>query len=228
MSEENIQETIKKLIREAQSLVGVPPTSPKYLMWRNRAEAFIGKNYDDKTGRVFQKCLRATRVFRSQQDLQIDFNQRLESVVEFFDELSSTPPNIKRDAGAVSAGTLNSLHPTLVNKCSSLYSKGEYVEAVEKGFKVVKDRLRELTGFESGSDAFGRGKLYINGAAAKNVDSDFQQASKFLTMAIDSFRNEKSHTSDGKIDNPIRAYEYLATSSLAMHLLDDSSIQQNI
>jgi hypothetical protein len=39
-------------------------------------------------------------------------------------------------------------------------------------------------------------------------------------MAIDHFRNEKSHTADGNISNPIRAYEYLRLSSLAMHLLD--------
>jgi hypothetical protein len=43
---------------------------------------------------------------------------------------------------------------------------------------------------------------------------------KFLTMAIDRFRNEKSHTADGNITDPIRAYEYLRLSSLAMHLLD--------
>jgi hypothetical protein len=43
---------------------------------------------------------------------------------------------------------------------------------------------------------------------------------KFLTMAIDRFRNEKSHTADGNISDPIRAYEYLRLSSLAMHLLE--------
>jgi CRP/FNR family transcriptional regulator, cyclic AMP receptor protein len=35
-------------------------------------------------------------------------------------------------------------------------------------------------------------------------------------MAIDRFRNEKSHTADGNISDPIRAYEYLRLSSLAM------------
>jgi hypothetical protein len=44
-------------------------------------------------------------------------------------------------------------------------------------------------------------------------------------MAIDRFRNEKSHTSDGNIDNPLRAYEYLGLCSLAMNLLDNSEIE---
>ena len=43
-------------------------------------------------------------------------------------------------------------------------------------------------------------------------------------MAIDRFRNEKSHTSDSKIDDPIRAYEYLNLSSLALHLLEGAEI----
>ena len=97
----------------------------------------------------------------------------------------------------------------------SLDKKREYAEAVEKGFKVVRDKLRKLTGHETGSEAFGKGKLHIKGATATNVDKDFNEAVKFLTMAIDRFRNEKSHTSDAKIDDPMRAYEYLRLSSLA-------------
>jgi uncharacterized protein (TIGR02391 family) len=112
------------------------------------------------------------------------------------------------------------LHPEILLKCRKLYESGDYAEAVEKGFKVVRDRLRALTGHETGSEAFGKGKLYIDGAAATHVDDDFQAAVTFLTMAIDRFRNEKSHTADGNISDPIRAYEYLRLSSLAMHLLE--------
>ena len=69
--------------------------------------------------------------------------------------------------------------------------------------------------------------LYERGvyAAASNVDQDFNDAVKFLTMSIDRFRNEKSHSSDIKIDDPVRAYEYLSLSSLAMHLLDKAEIR---
>ena len=105
-----------------------------------------------------------------------------------------------------------------------MYEKGAYAEAVEKSFKVVRDRLRTLTGYETGSEAFGKSKLHIKGAAAVNVDGDFNNAVKFLTMAIDQFRNEKSHTSDARIDDSIRAYEYLRLSSLAMNLLENAEI----
>jgi uncharacterized protein (TIGR02391 family) len=120
---------------------------------------------------------------------------------------------------------IESLHPEIYAKCRNLYESGEYAEAVEKGFKLVRDRLRALTGYETGSEAFGKGHLYMDGAAAPHVDEDFQNGVKFLTMAIDRFRNEKSHTADGNIRDPIRAYEYLRLSSLAMHLLEGGQIR---
>lgn len=123
-----------------------------------------------------------------------------------------------------STSELFGIHPEIETKCLSLYNSGAHAEAVEKSFKIVKDKLRVLTGFESGSDAFGKGKLHIKGATAKNVDTDFNNAVKFLTMAIDSFRNEKSHTSDAKIEDPVRSYQYLAMSSLALYLLENSEI----
>lgn len=121
---------------------------------------------------------------------------------------------------APDATAMDTLHPEILSKCRKLYEGGDYGEAVEKGFKVVRDRLRALSGYETGSEAFGKGGLYIKGAAAPHVDDDFQNGVKFLTMAIDRFRNEKSHTADGNIADPTRAYEYLRVSSLAMHLLD--------
>ncbi len=127
----------------------------------------------------------------------------------------------------VSHNDLSLLHPDIFAKCQSLFEKAEYAEAVAKSFRVVKDRLRELTGLEKASDAFGNTGIHIKGASAQNVDADFNQGVKFLAMAIDMFRNEKSHTSDAKIDDPHRAYEYLALSSLAMNLLDQAEIKKS-
>ncbi len=121
---------------------------------------------------------------------------------------------------SLEATAIESLHTAIHSKCRKLYEDGAYAEAVEKSFKLVRDRLRALTTHERGSEAFGKGELYIDGAAASHVDKDFQNGVKFLTMAIDRCRNEKSHTADGNISDPIRAYEYLRLSSLAMHLLE--------
>lgn len=114
---------------------------------------------------------------------------------------------------------IDTMHKEIRRKCADLYEKGHYAEAVEKSFKVVRDRLRILTGYETGAKAFGSGKLHIKGAVAAHVDGDFNEGVKFLCMAIDNFRNEKSHSSDAKKSDSVRAYEYMRLSSLAMNLL---------
>ncbi len=141
---------------------------------------------------------------------------KLESLIE---RLQLALPESEDVAG------IKSLHPEIYSRCRTLYSNGEYAEAVEKSFKIVRDRLRSLTNYETGSEAFGKGKLYIEGCTAPHVDDDFQNGVKFLTMAIDRFKNEKSHTADGNVTDPIRAYEYLRLSSLAMHLLDTAVVR---
>ena len=102
-----------------------------------------------------------------------------------------------------SGSELGTLHPDIYRKCSDLFTKRAFGEAVEMGFKVVRDRLRTLTSHETGSEAFGKGKLHVKGAAASHVERDFNDGVKFLTMAIDKFRNEKSHSSDARIEDPM-------------------------
>lgn len=61
---------------------------------------------------------------------------------------------------------------------------------MEKSFKIVKDRLRELTNYEKCSETFGKGKLHIQGAADPNVDSDFHEAVKFFWIHFTLFLKE--------------------------------------
>ncbi|MEN9552304.1 MAG: hypothetical protein RI935_681 [Candidatus Parcubacteria bacterium] len=143
---------------------------------------------------------------------------------QFEEAFSRYSSLVKGKQEEVQDKNLYGIHPEVQLKCVSLYNSGAHAEAVEKSFKIVKDRLRLLTGHESGSDAFGKGCLHVKGASASNVDSDFNKAVMFLTMAIDMFRNEKSHTSDAKIEDKVRAYQYLAMSSLALSLLENSEI----
>jgi len=149
-----------------------------------------------------------------------DYFQKIQSESEYQEFTGKTPNSHKFKSNP----NLSTLHPEIYSKCHGLFEKKEYPEAVEKGFKVVRQRLRNLTGHETGAEAFGKGKLHIKGAAETWVDSDFNEGVKFLTMAIDRFRNEKSHTVDGNINDPQRAYEYLTLSSLAMNLLDQAEI----
>ncbi|MCK5127303.1 MAG: TIGR02391 family protein [candidate division Zixibacteria bacterium] len=116
--------------------------------------------------------------------------------------------------------TFSILDARIVERCQGLFHDGHYSEAIEASFKVVRDRLRQLTGYERSQEAFGKAKLHIEGAVAANVDKNFNEGIKFMLMAIDKFRNVKSHTSKDMIEDPAHAYEYLNLSSLAMRFLD--------
>jgi uncharacterized protein (TIGR02391 family) len=193
--------------------------------WRDETEDQLNRLYaDPEVGRVFASLSGTTKgptpalafpVAKTYHGFAVTHLQslidRLELAVEPLQE----------------ATAIESLHPEILLKCRKLYESGVYSEAVEKSFKIVRDRLRVITGYETGAEAFGKGSLYIDGAAASHVDDDFQSGVKFLAMAIDRFRNEKSHNADGNISDPIRAYEYLRLSSLAMHLLEGGRVRSS-
>jgi uncharacterized protein (TIGR02391 family) len=190
--------------------------------WRDETVAVLNRLFEDADiGRLFAGL--SETVARSSP--RYEFPYATTSHEQAVSYLQSLIGRLELAAGASKDATaIDSLHPEIYSKCRKLYESGDYAEAVEKGFKIVRDRLRALTSYETGSNAFGKGELYIDGSAAPHVDGDFQEAVKFLTMAIDFFRNEKSHTADGNISDPLRAYEYLRLSSLAMHLLDGSKL----
>lgn len=182
-----------------------------FAKWRDTIKAlknaYAGRDIAFEFEAVTERTERSTAqyTFENRRPATRDGNRKLESLVEGLSLALSQSPD---------ATAIDSLHPEILSRCRGLFDGGNYAEAVEKGFKVVRDRLRSLTGHEKGSDAFGSG-LHIKGAAAEHVDEDFQKGVQFLTMAIDRFRNEKSHTADGNISDPVRAYEYLRLSSLA-------------
>lgn len=122
------------------------------------------------------------------------------------------------------------LHAQVWSKCETLFITGHYGQAVEMSFRVVRDRLRELTKYEKGQDAFGIGKgdLYVHGAVTEHAEEDFNEGVKFLTMAIDRFRNEKTHTAEVGITDAVRAFQYLSLSSLAMRLLEKAEVNSEL
>jgi uncharacterized protein (TIGR02391 family) len=217
-------EDIAAKIELAEATSGYRDWLHLFGVWRDNSIAELKTIYEgNETAREFEFATETTE--RSSPSSTFEYRKRaahdgIQQLERLIGRLTLAIPQSGDSAG------IKSLHSEIYSRCHGLYAGGDYAEAVEKGFKVVRDRLRSLTTHETGSEAFGKGKLYVDGAAAPHVDDDFQNGVKFLTMAIDRFRNEKSHTADGNITDPIRAYEYLRLSSLAMHLLDRAHIPQ--
>jgi uncharacterized protein (TIGR02391 family) len=228
VSRERAKEILASRIQSGNQLVAQADTAERtggyrdwlslFATWRDKTIAELDDIYVEKDiGREFGWTTESSE----RSSPSYTFPDRRTALRHGIDNLKSLVERLELAiAHTPDATAMDTLHPEILSRCRKLYERGDYGEAVEKGFKVVRDRLRALTGYETGSEAFGKGGLHIQGAAAPHVDDDFQNGVKFLAMAIDRFRNEKSHTADGNIADPTRAYEYLRVSSLAMHLLD--------
>ena len=215
------------LTSRAVILSGKNFDSPLISLWRNEVRRFLkndcGNEYLEIFDNLFADISFVSDIY-DEDGPQYRHEKRMQKVTELLYGIKEEKKSGKE--GDLYNQTLSHLHCEVRSKCASLYDKKEYSEAVGKSFRVVKDRLRELTSFEKASEAFGKGNLRIQGASSQNTEKDFNKGVQYLTMAIDMFRNEKSHTADAKIEDSKRAYEYLSLSSLAMNLLDAAYVSK--
>ncbi len=113
------------------------------------------------------------------------------------------------------------LNKNVFSHVQGLLNNGHYFNAVEEAYKIVREKLKKITGKEKAHEAF-KQKNYsiIFGHQPKNnTESDFFDGVKFLHMAIQFLRNEKAHTPAKKIDKNL-AIHYIVLASLAYDLID--------
>jgi len=96
----------------------------------------------------------------------------------------------------------------------------DYFHAVEESFKFVRRKLKELTESDRASDAFAeKNNIKIFGHEPdSDEEKDFFKGVKFLNMAIQYFRNEKSHICAYSVNQNL-ALHYIALASLAYDLI---------
>jgi uncharacterized protein (TIGR02391 family) len=98
-----------------------------------------------------------------------------------------------------------------------------YFNAVEESYKIVREKLKSITGRERAHEAFkDNNKILIFGHEARDeAENNFFEGVKFLHMAIQNLRNEKAHMSAIKIDKNL-AIHYIVLASLAYDLISDN------
>ena len=176
------------------------------------------KEYISKSSsRIGFVSMGPTPFYEQVEDFRESINRKISNLESLNERLNLIPEanTVVNKQAEDTNGFSALLHPVIRKECAELVNSGYFGEAVEKSYKIVRDKLRTLTGFETSSDAFGKGGLFIKGAAASNVEDDFQKAVKFLGMSIDNFRNEKAHTTTANITGEVKAYQYLVLSSVA-------------
>lgn len=115
--------------------------------------------------------------------------------------------------------TIN-IRPEIYEHIKRYLTTQDYYHAVEESYKIVRQKLKDLTGEEKASQAFCETNIEkIFGHAPKDeAEKDFFEGIKFLNMAIQKFRNEKAHTPAKPLDRNL-AIHYISLASLAYELI---------
>lgn len=102
----------------------------------------------------------------------------------------------------------------------------DYFHAVEESYKVVRERLREITGEERAIEIFNMNAesekyhvdLYGYRADKGSAEGDFFRGVGYLNLAIQFLRNEKAHSLAAHIDKNL-AIHYISLASLVYDLI---------
>jgi uncharacterized protein (TIGR02391 family) len=112
------------------------------------------------------------------------------------------------------------LQKEVFDHVKSLLKSGHYFNAVEESYKIVREKLKLITGREKAHEAFSEDNYEkIFGHKSRNdAEKDFFEGVKFLHMAIQKLRNEKAHTPAKELDRNL-AIHYIVLASLAYDLV---------
>lgn len=112
------------------------------------------------------------------------------------------------------------LQKEVFDHVQKLLNDGHYFNAVEEAYKIVRSKLKEVSGSEKATDAFATANyIKIFGHEPINdAEKDFFEGVKFLHMSIQFLRNEKAHTPAGDLDQNL-AIHYISLASLAYDLI---------
>jgi len=105
----------------------------------------------------------------------------------------------------------------------------DYFHAVDEAYKLVREKLREITGKEKATEVFNMNaenkghytQLFGKPDGATQAEKDFFRGVGYLNLTIQFLRNEKAHTPAAPID-PNLAIHYISLSSLAYDLITRS------
>ncbi len=112
------------------------------------------------------------------------------------------------------------LQKEIFDHVQKLLNDKHYFTAVEESYKIVRQKLKDITGREKATEAFSNSNYdKIFGHKPRNdAERDFFEGVKFLHMSIQFLRNEKAHTPAHDIDKNL-AIHYIALASLAYDLI---------
>lgn len=117
------------------------------------------------------------------------------------------------------------LQKEVFDHVQKLLNSQNYFNAVEESYKIVRQKLKEITGKERAHEAFTEQNLIkiFGRKPISEAETDFFEGVKFLHMAIQYLRNEKAHTPAQDMDKNL-AIHYISLASLAYDLITRKTI----
>lgn len=114
----------------------------------------------------------------------------------------------------------------IYNHIKTYLEHEDYFHAVEESYKVVREKLRDITGKEKASDIFNMNAesnkyhedMFGKVAAPGTAENDFFRGVGYLNLTIQFLRNEKAHTLATTVDKNL-ALHYISLASLAYDLI---------
>lgn len=112
------------------------------------------------------------------------------------------------------------LQKDVFDHVQKLLNGGHYFNAVEEAYKIVRKKLKDITGKEKATDAFSNSnyEIIFGHQPIDQAEKDFFEGVKFLHMSIQFLRNEKAHTPARELDKNL-AIHYISLASLAYDLI---------
>lgn len=118
------------------------------------------------------------------------------------------------------------IHPDIRSHIQPYIAASDHFHAVEEAYKVVREKLRELTGEERATVIFNENalnerhypKFFGDDPSATQAERDFRRGVGYLHLGVQFLRNEKAHTLATDME-PNLAIHYVALASLAYDLV---------
>ncbi len=143
------------------------------------------------------------------------------------DDVADSTPAIFTTEATVSKNKIQiEIHEDIYNHIGRYLATGDYFHAVEESYKLVRGKLREITGKEKASDVFNNSAqntahyeaLFGKATPANVAEADFFRGIGYLHLGVQHLRNEKAHTPATPLE-PNLAVHYISLASLAYDLI---------
>lgn len=230
---------IRRQIERLDEIVSLPHDNPKRRAWESTTETVLNDVFGQPDGAMHDKTARV--IHASGGPLYMDMSEReqqiyhvkqqenrralLEAYIEDLETLTApTPPD---------APSTYRWHSEIERASAAAYRGGLYREAVMNAcIRVINEVKRvsrtgdSLDGDRLMNRAFSCERqipiIQFNPLATQ-ADHDEQMGLLYLYKGLVGLRNSKAH-SIVPLDDPVRAYEYLAFTSLLLRLLEVATV----